>query len=185
MYRKFGGKCRKCFYSLAGKSFWLHFDQHFHETVIYPFLKPSGLSNMSDQSCVWARLIKLSPMYIVGGCIVNMATENVASVVPEQSRSSSVGQVTGTGTPAEDREEERALYSLWNLKEDAKWGKDIYTQKKAIRDLAGIGTPARSYLEEVLSVLTPGDTRDYCQEAMNNVTRLELSETKKNVKAVR
>lgn len=45
-------------------------------------------------------------------------------------------QVTGTGTPAEDVEEEGPQYDLWSLVEDAKWGKEIETQKKAIRDLA-------------------------------------------------
>lgn len=45
-------------------------------------------------------------------------------------------QVTGTGTPAEDVEEEGPQYDLRSLVEDAKWGKEIETQKKAIRDLA-------------------------------------------------
>lgn len=77
-------------------------------------------------------------------------------------------QVTGTGTPAEDIEEERAKKRLWDLKEDAKWGKDMDTQKKAIQDLSS-GTPAISYLEEILSVLPPGEVRRCCQEAINSI----------------
>ena len=97
-----------------------------------------------------------------------MAASESELIVHEQ-HNDKKGQVTGTATPAEDREEERARDSLWDLKEDAKWGKDIKTQKKAIRDLASIGTPALIHLEEVLSVVSPGEIKQYCQNAINSL----------------
>jgi hypothetical protein len=90
-------------------------------------------------------------------------------VVHEQQHADKTEQVTGTSTPAEEREEQRARDSLWNLKEDAKWGKDVETQKKAIRDLTGIGTPALTHLEEILSVVPPGEIKQYCQNAINSL----------------
>jgi hypothetical protein len=114
-----------------------------------------------------------------------MTIQNIDSAVPEQSRRNNQGQVTGTATPAEDEEEQRALDSLWELKEDAKWGKDGDTQKKAIRDLTRIGTPALSPLTEILLVLPPGEIKDYCQDAINKINNLHLSEMKKNVPTVK
>ena len=77
--------------------------------------------------------------------------------------------VAGIGTPAEDREEERAENRLWNLKEDAKWGKDAEIQKKAIRDLERIGTPALNHLEEVWSIIPPGEMKQYCIDAISRI----------------
>lgn len=68
--------------------------------------------------------------------------------------------------PVEDKEEQRARDSLWNLEEDAKLGKDIKTQKRAIWDLASIGTPALIHLEEVVLSVVPlgvAKIKQYCQ----------------------
>jgi hypothetical protein len=93
-------------------------------------------------------------------------TEQVAdSPVREQS----TADVTATGTPAEDREEERAYASLWSLKEEAKWGKDMETQKKAVHELEKIGAPALSYLEEVAAVAPPGEIKQSCQDAIQSI----------------
>jgi hypothetical protein len=127
-----------------------------------------------------ACLTKLSLAYIVGGCSESMSAHEINSDGHGRPSGNNPGQVTGTGTPAEDREEQRAQDSLWSLKEDAKWGKDAETQKKAIRDLARIGTPARSYLEEILAVLTPGEIKQCCQDAINSITSTQLSEMGKN-----
>jgi len=81
------------------------------------------------------------------------------------------GRVGGTGSPAEDMEEERARNRLWDLKEEAKWGKDAMTQKKAIEELSKSGAPAISYLEEILAVVPPGEIRQYCQDAINGISR--------------
>lgn len=78
--------------------------------------------------------------------------------------------ITGTGTPAEEEEEQRALDKLWNLKENAKWGKDVDVQKNAITDLARIGTPALSHLQEILSVVASKDIRDHCQDAIDRIS---------------
>lgn len=88
-------------------------------------------------------------------------------------------RVGTTGSPAEDIEEERAKNRLWDLKEEAKWGKDIIIQKNAIQGLSKNGTPAISYLEEVLSVLPPGELRQFCKEAMNSIIH-PLSDEAKN-----
>ncbi len=82
-----------------------------------------------------------------------------------------LGRVGGTGSPAEDMEEERARNRLWDLKEEAKWGKDAMTQKKAIEELGRSGVPAISYLEEILSVVPPGEIKQYCQDAINGIGR--------------
>ncbi|WP_415281092.1 hypothetical protein [Candidatus Nitrososphaera sp. FF02] len=76
-------------------------------------------------------------------------------------------QFRATGTPAEEREEERAL-KMWNLKQDAKWGKDVDIQKKAIQELARIGAPALGHLREILTVLPPGEIRQSCEDAIRN-----------------
>lgn len=79
------------------------------------------------------------------------------------------GQFTATGTPAEDREEERAQGSLRSLKEEAKWGKDVETQKRAIHELEKIGTPALSHLEEVAAVVPSGEIKQSCQDAIQSI----------------
>lgn len=82
----------------------------------------------------------------------------------------STGHVGGTGSPAEDMEEERARNRLWDLKEEAKWGKDATAQKKAIEELGRIGAPSVVYLEEILSVVPPGEIRQYCQDVINGIS---------------
>jgi hypothetical protein len=79
-------------------------------------------------------------------------------------------QVTGTGTPAEDMEEEGPQYDLWSLVEDAKWGNEIETQKKAIRDLARMGMVTLPQLKDILSVIEPGEIKQYCQNAMDRLS---------------
>ncbi|AIC16245.1 hypothetical protein [Nitrososphaera viennensis] len=81
------------------------------------------------------------------------------------------GRVGGTGSPAEDIEEERARNRLWDLKEEAKWGKDTMTQKKAIEELSKSGVPAISYLEEILAVVPPGEIKQYCQDIIIGISR--------------
>jgi len=88
--------------------------------------------------------------------------------------------IRGTGTPAEDREEERAKNRLWDLKEEAKWGRDIETQKRAIQDLRRNGNAAMSYLEEILSVVPPGEIKQYCQDAIDSIISPQRNEAKKN-----
>jgi hypothetical protein len=85
-----------------------------------------------------------------------MIRQDTDPIVDEQLVGNNQGHVTGTGTPAEDIEEQRALDILRELKEEGKWGKDADTQKKAIRDLARMGTAALSPLTEILLVLPPG-----------------------------
>lgn len=90
-------------------------------------------------------------------------------------------RIEGTGSPAEDVEEERALNRLWDLKEEAKWGKDTMTQKKAIEALGKSGTPAVGYLEEILSVVPPGEIKQYCQDVISDIIRPLPNERKNNV----
>lgn len=96
-------------------------------------------------------------------------TEQITDLVVHKQSADDKGQFTVTGTPAEDREEERAQNSLRSLKEDAKWGKDVETQKKAIHELEKIGTPALSYLEEILAVVPPGEIKQSCQDAIQGI----------------
>lgn len=91
------------------------------------------------------------------------------------------GRVGGTGSPAEDMEEERARNRLWDLKEEAKWGKDTTTQKKAIEELSKNGAPAISYLEEILSVVPPGEIKQYCHDAINGIGRPHPNEREDGV----
>ncbi len=107
-----------------------------------------------------------------------MSTQDTDSVVQEHLLESNRGKVTATATPAEDVEEQRALDSLWELKENAKWGKDLDTQKKAIGDLLRIGTPSLSSLTEILLVLPPGEIQGLCQDAINRLNTLEHNEKK-------
>ncbi len=86
-------------------------------------------------------------------------------------------QFRRTGTPAEEIEEERAM-KMWNLKQDAKWGKDIDAQKNTIQELARIGAPALTHLREILNVLPSGETRQSCEDAIRNVIGSGPSETK-------
>lgn len=107
-----------------------------------------------------------------------MAADPVDSLTPEQSSGDDRMHVTSTGTPAEDREGERTENMLWSLKEDAKWGKDIETQKKAIRDLEKIGAPALGHLEEIWSVIPPGEMRQYCIDAISRIIGHQPSKAK-------
>lgn len=56
---------------------------------------------------------------------------------------------------------------MWELKEEAKWGRDMETQKKAIQELGKIGKPALGIIEEVMTVSSNKDIRDLCLEGMN------------------
>ena len=103
---------------------------------------------------------------------------------PETDYYSYPERIGGTGSPAEDKEEERAQYRLRNLKEEAKWGKDTMTQKKAIDELGRIGAPAISYLEEILSVVPPGEISKYCQDAINGISRSPSYEREYSVEKV-
>lgn len=87
-------------------------------------------------------------------------------------------RVGTTGSPAEDIEEERAKNRLWDLKEEAKWGKDSIIQKTAVQELSRNGTPAMGYLKEVLLVLPPGELRQFCQESVNSITHPPSDEAK-------
>jgi hypothetical protein len=78
-------------------------------------------------------------------------------------------QIKGTGTPAEDRESERVQDNLWDLKQDAKWGRDKETQKKAIQELGKNGLPALSHLEEILAVLPPGEIWQNCHDTIRSI----------------
>ena len=93
------------------------------------------------------------------------------SETTEKDYYSNLGRVGGTGSPAEDMEEERAQNRLWYLKEEAKWGKDTMTQKKAIEELSKIGAPAIGHLEEILSIVPPGEISQYCQDTINGINR--------------
>ena len=109
-----------------------------------------------------------------------MTTDHVDSLTHEQPRRESQGKVTGTGTPAEDREEEWAKNQLWNLKEDAKWGKDTVTQKKAIQELGKMGTPALSHLEEIWSIVPSVEIKQCCLDAINRIVIPQPNETTSN-----
>jgi hypothetical protein len=108
-----------------------------------------------------------------------MAAHHVDSLAHGQPRGGQV-HITGTGTPAEDSEGERTENRLWSLKEDAKWGKDAETQKKAIRDLEMIGTPALSQLEEIWSIVPSGEIKQYCLDAINRIISHQPSEARRN-----
>jgi hypothetical protein len=93
-------------------------------------------------------------------------------------------RIGGTGSPAEDREEERAQNRLWNLKEEAKWGKDATAQKRAIEELSKSGSSAVTYLEEILLVLAPGELKEYCQDSINGIGRSIPKEEKNSAEKV-
>jgi hypothetical protein len=90
----------------------------------------------------------------------------------------------GTGSPAEDREEERARKRLWNLKEEAKWGKDANAKRRAIEELSKSGSSAVTHLEEILLVLAPGELKQYCQDAINGIGRSIPKEGKNGAEKV-
>jgi hypothetical protein len=114
-----------------------------------------------------------------------MSSQDIDSIVQEQGIANNQSQITGTSTPAEDVEEQRAQDIFRDLKEDAKWGKDADTQKKAIRGLSKMGTPALSSLMEILLVLIPGEIKSYCQDAIEKLDSLQQSEMKKNTKTIK
>jgi hypothetical protein len=59
---------------------------------------------------------------------------------------------------------------LWELRQDAKWGRDTETQKKAIQELGKVGTPpAVNILNEVMAVSSRDDLRKYCQDVINGI----------------
>jgi hypothetical protein len=59
---------------------------------------------------------------------------------------------------------------LRELRQDAKWGKDTETQKKAIQELGRVGTPpAVNILNEVMAVSSRDDVRKCCQDVVNGI----------------
>lgn len=69
---------------------------------------------------------------------------------------------------------------LRELRQEAKWGTDTETQKRAIQELGKIGTPALSVLQEVVVVSSREDIREYCQEIINGISKFRIGETEKN-----
>lgn len=69
---------------------------------------------------------------------------------------------------------------LWQLREDAKWGRDAETQKKAIQELGKIGTPALSVLQEVMAISSSKDIRECCQDVINGIAKVPAADTAKN-----
>lgn len=57
------------------------------------------------------------------------------------------------------------------MKEEAKWGKDASAQKKAIEELGKVGAPSMAYLEEILSVVPPGEIKQFCQDVISGISR--------------
>lgn len=92
------------------------------------------------------------------------------SEVAERDYQGNPGSVGGTGSPAEDMEEERARNRLWDLKEEAKWGRDVAAQRKAIEELGRIGAPSMAYLEEILFVVPPGEIKQYCRDVIRGIS---------------
>jgi len=70
--------------------------------------------------------------------------------------------ITATGSPAEDKEEERALDNLWNLMGDAE-----ETQANDEDNLSKNATLSRSRLWRVISMFAPRKIRKYCQDPIN------------------
>ena len=69
---------------------------------------------------------------------------------------------------------------LWQLKQDAKWGRDIETQKRAIQELARIGSPAEGILEEIMMVSSRDDIKEYCRGVIDGFRNMQIGETEKN-----
>jgi hypothetical protein len=67
---------------------------------------------------------------------------------------------------------------MWELRQDAKWGRDAETQKRAIQELGKIGTPALSVLEEVLTVSSSKDIRECCQDVINGIANVRTDAEK-------
>ena len=73
-----------------------------------------------------------------------------------------------------------AEQKLRELKQDAKWGRDTETQKRAIQELGKVGMPALSVLEEVMAISSRDDIREYCQGVINGIAGVRTGETEKN-----
>lgn len=59
---------------------------------------------------------------------------------------------------------------LWELRQDAKWGRDTETQRKAIQELGKVGTPpAMKILNEVMAISSRDDVRKYCQDVVKGI----------------
>lgn len=65
---------------------------------------------------------------------------------------------------------------MWELREDAKWARDVETQKRAIQELGKIGTPALSVLQEVMAVSSRSDIRECCQDVINGIANGKAAE---------
>jgi len=68
---------------------------------------------------------------------------------------------------------------MWDLRQEAKWGRDFETQKKAIQELGRMGAPALSVLEEVMTVSSSKDVNDCCQDVINGIANVR-TEPEKN-----
>lgn len=68
---------------------------------------------------------------------------------------------------------------MWELREDAKWGRDFETQRKAIQELGKFGAPALSIIEEVMTVSSSKDVKDCCQDVINGIANVR-TEPEKN-----
>ncbi|AIF85447.1 hypothetical protein NTE_03419 [Candidatus Nitrososphaera evergladensis SR1] len=72
-----------------------------------------------------------------------------------------------SSSPSSSSPEEQRL---WELRQDAKWGKDTETQKKAIQELGKVGTPpAVNVLNEVMAVSSRDDIKKYCQDVISGI----------------
>lgn len=69
---------------------------------------------------------------------------------------------------------------LWELGEDAKWGRDAETQKRAIQELGKIGTPALGVLQEVMAVTSREEIRECCRDVINGIARVPAADAAKN-----
>lgn len=67
---------------------------------------------------------------------------------------------------------------MWELREDAKWGRDLETQKKAIQELGKIGKPAMGIIEEVMTVSSSKDIKDLCLEVINGIASVRAEAEK-------
>lgn len=67
---------------------------------------------------------------------------------------------------------------MWDLRQEAKWGRDFETQKNAIQELGKIGAPALSVLQEVMAVSTRSNVRECCQDVINGIANVRTEPEK-------
>ena len=61
--------------------------------------------------------------------------------------------------------------SIWELKETAKWSRDLDEKKDAIRKLSARGEEALPSLEEIRDITAYNDIRAACAEAIKSVRK--------------